>query len=203
MAPIENDWPWHILGGGGHGQDCADIAAALFGAHGPDVWDDHRDDARGTIDEFRTTWRHSNFIIGVNDPATRREIAQSLAEGSTPARLIHPSATISPSAELSPGVVVGAGTQIGPDTVLGPHVHVGPGCTVTRTTVGAFTTISPGVHIAGDVTIGEGCLIGVGAVVSNLITVGDRATIGAGAVVVRPVADGETVVTRQLVATAT
>lgn len=181
-----------ILGFGGHGQDIADIAVAckMF----PLPYDDGANTYAKT-----STVGDQLYVVGVNDPATRR----SLAVGSRAARLVHPTATVSRSAIGGPGVVVGANTTIGPGTVLGAHVHVGAGCTITRTSVGAYTTIAPGVHIAGDVQIGEECFLGVGAVVRNLITIGDRAVIGAGAVVVRNVADGETVVSRQLVATAT
>lgn len=136
-------------------------------------------------------------VIGVNDPATRKR----LAIGSNPVTLIHPTATVDPTSALEPGCVVGAGTHIGPDCYLGAHVHVGPGCTLTRTVVGSFTTISPGVDIAGDVAVGFEVLIGVGARVANLRSIGDRAVIGAGAVVVRDVAPGETVICRELTAT--
>lgn len=178
-----------IVGAGGHGQDLAEIANAC--GYGVAFYDD------GLNPFVKTSHVTGPYVVGVNDPPTRRR----LAVGSAPTRLVHPTAVVADSAELSPGVVVGAGSQVGHRTVLGPHVHIGPGCTITRTTVGAFTTISPGVNIAGDVTIGEEVMVGVGAVVSNLVTIGDRAVIGAGAVVVRDVAPGETVVTRDLTAT--
>lgn len=164
-----------ILGAGGHGHDLADIAAAC--GRYPIFYDD------GHNAYVLCSFAKDPSVVGVNDPATRRR----LAVGSTPTRLVHPSAVVSPSAQLSPGVCVGAGTLLGPSTVLGPHVHVGAGCTLTRTTVGGYTTIAPGVDIAGDVQIGEECLIGVGSTVSNLVTIGDRCVIGAGAVVVRDV----------------
>lgn len=76
---------------------------------------------------------------------------------------------------------------------LGKHVHVNYGSMMTRSSVGDFTTIGPGVTICGDVTIGARCLIGAGAVIKNLVTIGDDVTVGAGAVVVNDLPDGVTV----------
>lgn len=171
-----------LIGWGGHGRDIGAIAEALGLRFVP-------------VDELLPgkpchVDPADPYVVGVNDPATRRR----LAVGSNAVTLVHPTATVSPDADLLPGVVVGAGTCIGPRTRLGSHVHVGAGCTLTRTTVGAFATVAPGVDIAGDVTIGEECLIGVGAVISNLVTIGDRCRIGAGAVVIRDVPDDTTVV---------
>ena len=179
-----------ILGAGGHGRDIAAIADAAGVDH---VF---YDDAVGS-DPRPVMYEGWPYVVGVNDPAVRRR----MAVGTEPATLIHPTATIDPSATISPGCVVGAGTHIGPATDLGPHTHIGAGCTITRTSVGAFTTIAPGVNVAGDVTIGEGCLIGVGSTVSNLVRIGDRVTVGAGAIVTRDIDDGVTVVCREQTAT--
>lgn len=176
--------PLQILGYGAHGQDIRYIAHAC-GETLVLLFDDG-------INEMPGTWRANAcwpYVVGVNDPAARRR----LAIGLNPVTLIHPTATVAPSAVASPGVVIGAGTHVGPKTHLGEHVHIGPGCTLTRTTVGDFTTISPGVDIAGDCTVGSGVLIGVGATIRNLITIGDNAVVGAGAVVVSDVPAGVTV----------
>ena len=169
-----------VLGAGGHGHDIAAIAQARG------VGVEFYDDGWNTLP--CCCRNRGRYVVGVNDPATRRR----LAVGSNAVTLVHPTATVSPDAKLSEGVVVGAASTVGPQVVLGPHVHIGPGCTVTRTTVGGYTTISPGVDIAGDVTIGEECMIGVGATISNLVTIGDRVTIGAGAVVLENVPADQT-----------
>lgn len=171
-----------IIGAGGHGHDLAEIAYAC--GHEVALYDD------GHNPYVKTCHAEGPYVVGVNDPPTRRR----LAVGSTPARLVHPTATVAYPNGLAGGVVVGAGTHLGPSVRADQHVHIGAGCTITRCHIGAFTTISPGVNIAGDVTIGSDCLIGVGATVSNLITIGDRCTIGAGAVVITDVPDDTTVV---------
>lgn len=189
------DYPFRqivqVLGAGGHGQDVASIAEAA--GHIVEFYDDNIA-GRQPI-SARIPGR--NFVVGVNDPATRRR----LAVGSNAVTLVHPTATVDPTAVLEPGCVIGAGTHIGPGCFFGPHVHVGPGCTITRTVIGGFTTVSPGVDIAGDVAVGYEVLIGVGATVANLRRVGAGAVIGAGAVVVRDVESGETVACKDLAAT--
>ena len=180
-----------VLGSGGHGQDVRAIAEAA--GHSCYMLDDrfkpsHRCDALP---------KGEPYVVGVNDPVARHR----LAVGSNPVTLIHPTATVDPSSLIDSGCVIGAGVHIGPGCHLGSHVHIGPGSTLTRTRVGEFATISPGVDIAGDVRVGVGVLVGVGARISNLLTVHDGARVGAGAVVVRDVEPGETVVTRALTAT--
>lgn len=174
-----------ILGAGGHGYDIAAIAEAL--GHEVTFYDDRKTSGR------LNTWalpQGAPFTVGVNDPATRRRLA---GVGTQPVTLVHPTATVDPSALLGKGVVVGPNSYIGPWCVLDDHVHVGAGCTLTRTSVLACTTIAPGVDIAGDCVIGRECLIGVGARVRNLLVVGQRSVVGAGAVVVDHVPSDVTV----------
>jgi len=73
-------------------------------------------------------------------------------------------------------------------------------CTVSHDVdLGDFTTLSPGVHIAGWVSVGRGVFFGTGAVVKNgcrqrKIRINDGAIIGAGACVIGDVDRGATVV---------
>jgi UDP-perosamine 4-acetyltransferase len=141
-----------IFGNGGHGQD---IAATVTG--GVSFLDDN-----------------PRRIIGVNDSATRRKLADRL--GWKGGAWAHPAA------------------NIGPAVTLGEHTHINAGAFLTRCTLGDFVTVGPNATICGDVTIGDDVMIGAGAVIRNLLTIGDGAVIGAGAVVVKDVPPGVTVV---------
>lgn len=168
----------YILGNGGHGRDIADIAKAAGAV--PSMHDDHNGSPLpGDV----------SFLIGIADPITR---AARDYPGNQPYSVRHPS--VIGFAAQSFGCVVGAGTTIGPDVILGRHTHVGAGCTLTRTTIGDYCQIAPGVDIAGDVTIGDRVFIGVGATIRNLVSIADGATIGAGTVVIHDVPAGATVV---------
>jgi acetyltransferase-like isoleucine patch superfamily enzyme len=130
-------------------------------------------------------------LIGVNDPVTRREVAARWPGAAD--------ALIDPTVIQGPRVVIRAGCVIAPNVVLlrevrlGQHVHVNYGSSMTRCTVGDFSTIAPGVTICGDVQIGEAAFVGAGAVICNLLKIGDEAVIAAGAIVTKDVPSGATV----------
>ena len=170
----------HILGNGGHGRDLADIVKAVGAV--PSMHDDNQDRGAPLPDGV-------SFLLGIAEPHARaaRDYAQN-----QPYSLHHPS--VIGSAACGFGAVIGAGTTIGPGVTLGRHAHVGAGCTLTRTTIGDYCQVAPGVDIAGDVTIGDRVFVGVGATIRNLVTIGDDAVIGAGAVVIHDVPAGATVV---------
>jgi len=170
----------HILGNGGHGRDLADIvkSAGLV----PSMHDD--DPERGS-----PLPGDVGYLSGIADPQARSERDYP---GNQPYSLTHPS--VVGSAACGFGAVIGAGTTIGPGVKLGRHAHVGAGCTLTRTTIGDYVQVAPGVDIAGDVTIGDRVFVGVGATIRNLVTIGDDAVIGAGSVVLHDMPAGATVV---------
>jgi sugar O-acyltransferase (sialic acid O-acetyltransferase NeuD family) len=131
------------------------------------------------------------ILVGINSPQTRRVVAQRWGGWAMP--LVDPSAICGPSVEIDFGCVVAPNAILLTDVTLDEHVHVNYGSTMTRCTVGAFTTIAPGATICGDVEIGEGVFIGAGATICNLLKIGDGAVIAAGAVVTKDVPAGETV----------
>lgn len=144
-----------IYGNGGHGRD---IAHNLRGD--VDFYDDSN--LRRTHVDTLDLSRYGRIFIGVNDPRTRRAIAER--HGILGGAWFHPDASI------------------GPAVIIDSHVHINAGATITRSSVGAFTTISPGANICGDVHIGETVTIGAGAVICQFCVIGDGATIAAGAV---------------------
>lgn len=173
-----------IVGAGGHGHDLAAIAEACG--------------ERFLLVDDDPEWDHgvpqepSIYVLGVNDPGVRQELAQRFI-GIPAGVLVHPSVIIGPEVAWSEGVVVGPGSVLHRNVWLGRHAHVGYGVTMTRTSVGDFCTVAPGVTICGDVQIGDGVFVGAGATIKNLVTVGAGAVIGCGAVVVEDVPAGATV----------
>lgn len=170
-----------IYGNGGHGRDIAEIVAAC----GTSVLLCDDNPERGVPPV-------GHYLIGVANPQVRQSLDRW--PHNVPRAFMHPSAIGHPCpGAFHYGSVIGAGTTIGPNVTLGRHTHIGAGCTLTRTTIGDYCQIAPGVDIAGDVTIGDRVFVGVGATIKNLITIGDDAVIGAGAVVIHDVPAGATV----------
>lgn len=129
----------------------------------------HARDIAQTCRKPRLIPHHSNwggwgpFIIGINDPQVRAKVAADI--GGDDVAWVHPDA------------------KLYVDCSYGYGTHINYGVTMTRTTIGVHTTISPGVTICGDVMIGDRVLIGAGATICDRVTIGDDAIVGAGAVV--------------------
>lgn len=176
-----------IVGAGGHGKDMLAIAQRM-GLRCELVDDDP--EWGWPVPEQPTP-----YALGVNDPHRRYEMwHRRFRRWPYALRLIDQDAQWGPSCWMGEGVVLAPRVLLLRDVKLGRHTHVNYGSTMTRTEVGDFTTIAPGVTICGDVTIGDRVFIGAGAVVKNLVTIGSGATIGAGAVVIDDVRPCETVV---------
>ncbi|MET3652557.1 acetyltransferase-like isoleucine patch superfamily enzyme [Dyella japonica] len=88
------------------------------------------------------------------------------------------------------------GTVITTNTAVGPYAQINAGCTVSHDVhLGEFSTLSPGVHVAGHVCIGRDVFVGTGANIingrpDNLLSIGDGAIIAAGACVINSVEPG-------------
>lgn len=98
----------------------------------------------------------------------------------------------------------------GYNIMLGDNVTINYDCVFLdcgKITIGDHTDLGPGVHVYAvthplnpddrktqleqgkDVTIGEGCWIGGGAIICPGVTIGNGSTIGAGAVVTKDIPD--------------
>jgi acetyltransferase-like isoleucine patch superfamily enzyme len=168
-----------LVGYGAHGQDI-DAIAQRCGR-----------DLRVIDERDQNGYAVGEVLLGVNSPHTRRAMAERYPRAAEP--------LMDPSVVRGIGVSLGRGCVIAPNVVLlrhvslGQHVHVNYGSTMTRCSIGDFTTIAPGVTICGDVEIGEAVFVGAGATICNLLKIGDGAVIAAGAVVIHDVPAGETV----------
>ena len=156
-----------LIGTGGHGHDIWETLNHSIPTIYPWRWADHHTDWYPT---------GGGIIIGINDPQLRFQVYEAMRLPVPDNTWIHPAALIQDS------TIIDAGT------------HINYGVTMTRTTIGHHTTISPGVTICGDVTIGDRVLIGAGSTICDRVTIGNDVTIGAGAVVLPEtvIPDGET-----------
>jgi sugar O-acyltransferase (sialic acid O-acetyltransferase NeuD family) len=203
-----------IFGAGGSGREIAVWAErASWGGRPFRVLGLISDPEAGTViggrqvlalDEAASSHPSAYVVVAVGDPRLRsRLLRQALETGlraSPP--LVHPGVWAeldSNTVKLGEGVVICPGSIVTTNVEIGEHVQINVACTVMHDCrIGAFSTLSPAVHLSGNGALGERVFVGTGAVTiqgrpGDPLEVGRDAVIGAGAVVIRNVAPGATV----------
>ena len=195
----------HIFGAGGSGREIAWLASVLFGDAVKLIFVVDQELIRDAVVNAIEVLQmediqpavDSRFVVALGDPAERARVTQMfIAEGHTPATLIHPRSEISPWSNIGHGTVVCANSAVSCNTNIGNHVQVNLSCTISHDVViGDYSTLSPGVNIAGNVRIGKSVFVGTNACFINGVSgkpliIGDGAIIAAGACVTKDVPPG-------------
>jgi sugar O-acyltransferase (sialic acid O-acetyltransferase NeuD family) len=135
-----------------------------------------------------------NCFVAVGNPETRKRIVNKIklhSPGCCFPNLIHPNVSYDTrpyKLAFGEGIIVCSKSVLTTDISLGNFIHINLNCTVGHDSVlGDFSTISPGVHISGNVQIAEKVFIGTGAVVLEKIAICSNVLIGAGSVVTKNV----------------
>lgn len=183
-----------VIGAGGHGKVCADIAIKMK------KWERifFLDDKEGikecmgfpVIDKVSAALcykENTDYFVAIGDNVVREQIQEKLeCEGASVAILLHPDAVIGLSVKIGKGSTVMAGAVINSASQIGKGCIVNTGSSIDHDNViEDYVHISPGVRLAGDVKIGKGSFIGVGSTVSNHITICGGCQTGAGTVVIK------------------
>lgn len=197
-----------IVGSGGHGQVVADVLLAMREV-GQEI------EPVGFVDDDRALHGssplglpvlgpvsdldghpHDAVIIAVGDNRTRQQLARRLeGKGERLVTARHPDSVVGREVDVGAGTLLCAGVVVNPGARIGANVILNTGCSVDHHNVVAdFVHIAPGAHLGGDVSIGEGTLVGIGATVMPQRRVGAWCVVGAGAVVCADVPDGVVVV---------
>lgn len=179
-----------IIGAGGHGLVCADIAK-LLGYIDINFLDDDIDknfDYRiiGKIDDF-VNYLNCDFFIALGNNQLRESVFNKLNEKKCKIiNLIHPSAVIAHDVKLGNGIAVMANSVVNSKCEIKNGVIINTAATVDHECIiKDFVHISPGAHLAGNVHVGERCWLGIGSIVSNNISICNDCLIGAGGVCVK------------------
>ena len=134
---------------------------------------------------------YMNIAIGNNQ--RRQKIAQQI--GGNYFNITHPSSVQSSYTTLGIGNSFLANSVVHMHTKIGNHCIINTGAVVEHDCVlNNFVHIAPNATLCGNVTVGEGTLIGAGAVVVPGIKIGKWVTVGAGAVIVNNIPDHAVVV---------
>lgn len=198
----------YIFGAGGHGREIAWLAESAW-SEVPEIvfLVDNRRFLTSPVDGYPVRilddeylGDDSRFVVAVGDSSLRRRVASGFeSRGASAATIVHPGVEHSARVIIEAGAVVFPGCILTTDVRVGRHAHLNAACTVSHfSQVGDFSTLSPGVHVAGNVYIGDDVFVGVGANIingppGNPLLVGDGAVIAAGACVTDHVASGSMV----------
>ncbi len=193
-----------IIGAGGHGRVCAEIAARcghiVTGFCDPSFalgeWINGVPIIEEEDERLLAEWTdRTQLFVALGDNARRVEVCELARErGIELATLIDPSAIVSDTAEIGSGTVLMANVVVNVNARIGAHCILNTACTIDHDgKLANGVQIGPGVHAAGDVSIGERALVGVGASLLPGVRIGYEAIVGAGAAATADVADGLTV----------
>ena len=179
-----------IIGAGGQGRVCADIAR-LMGYARILFLDDGAPNAEGKVSDYPQYLQDADFFVAIGNGAVRRKIQRMLEEnGASVATLIHPNATVAQDVKIGQGTVVMAGAVINPGAVIGCGNIVNTCASVDHDCcVGDYLHIAVGARICGTVTLEDDSWIGAGAVIIQNLSVCAGCMIGAGAVVVKSITE--------------
>ncbi|MGI6856907.1 NeuD/PglB/VioB family sugar acetyltransferase [Mesorhizobium sp. 1B3] len=151
--------------------------------------------------EARASHPHALWVVAIGNPATRRRVTVELAShGVKFGSYISRRAFIAPTAVLHHPVQIFANAVLSDLCVVRSGAIVHFGCVICHDSIiGEYSTVCPGVTIAGNVAIGNEVWVGVGSsfrdgTTGQPLVVGDGAFVGAGSCVVGPIAAGTLVV---------
>lgn len=184
-----------ILGASGHARVIADIIKASndklvgFLDDNPDIQGSVIFDGKkvlGTTNEDDINkYLDCYFIIGIGSNRVRKLIAEKYPNLKW-YTAIHPSSIIGSNVEIGLGSVIMPGTVINTGTKIGKHCIINTCASIDHDNdLKDYVHVSPGAHLAGTVTIGEGTWICAGVTVINNIMIGENNIIGAGATVIK------------------
>lgn len=181
-----------IVGAGGHGKvvaETAEVCGYTDVSFLDQFWPKKAINAHWPVVGLPER-NHSPLFCAVGRNDARARLFDELNLNDSPV-LIHPDASVSRYAEIAAGSLILAGCVVNTDTVIGHGVILNTASSVDHDCrIAEFVHISPGAHLAGNVTIGARSWIGIGAVIREGVCIGSDVIVAAGAAVVDDVEDG-------------
>ncbi|MBQ8768964.1 MAG: acetyltransferase [Oscillospiraceae bacterium] len=180
-----------IIGAGGQGRVCADIARLMGYDQILFLDDGDASCAVGKTEDYTRYLHSADFFVAIGNAAVRRKLQTMLEKaGADIATLIHPKAVLAENVVVGQGTAIMAGAVINPGTIVGKGAIVNTCASVDHDCrVGDYIHIAVGARICGTVRLEDDSWIGAGAVIIQGLSVCAGCMIGAGAVVVRSITD--------------
>lgn len=143
----------------------------------------------GSIDEALQL-TNAALVIGIAFPQLKKKILQKLSANSTfqyPS-LVHSQTWISKDVTVKQGCIIYPGTTVNYGCEIQDFAVINMNCSLGHhTTVGAYSSLAPGVSSGGHTTIGEGADVGIGVSTIQDINIGKDSIVGGQSMVTKDV----------------
>lgn len=183
-----------IIGSGGHGKVCAEIAESMNKWKTISFLDDSFPSSKKCLDfdiigktSDMNNYTSHDFFVAIGDNGVRENFFEELISLSCNiVSLIHPESYISKYSSI------GYGTSIHQNVVINTDSTIGNGCIINTGTIveheniiSDFVHLSPNVSLGGRVSVGRKTWIGIGSTVINNINISSDIVVGASSLVVK------------------
>jgi len=180
-----------IIGAGGHGKVCAEIARDMEQWSEIVFLDDEKENSLldfpilGPVNIEKYVDNRTNFFVAIGDNIHRREIYHriSMCKG-------HLATLIDTNAIISDYSKIGQGSVIMPGVIVNAKVSIGQGCIVNTGSIiehdsfiEDFVHLSPNATVLGSVHVGSLVWIGAGTTVLNNLSISENIVVGANSLV--------------------
>lgn len=192
-----------IIGSGGHGKVCADIALKMNKWEYVAFLDDNSElvscldlNVIGKISDAQEYKECSDFFVAIGNNRLRGKTLDNLfTDDYSVVNLVHPNAIIGTNSEIGLGTVVMAGVVINSCTMIGKGCIINTSSSIDHDNlIDDYVHIAPGAHTSGMVKIGQGSLLGIGCLIANNVSIGSNCILGAGTVVIKDINESGTYV---------
>lgn len=124
--------------------------------------------------------------IGYKYLSVRKELFEKLSPKIPFGKIIHSTVWVDQTAEIQQGCVIYPGSVIDAHAVISENTILNVSCTIAHdTTIGKHSFLSPRVAVAGFVTTGEKCILGINCTIIDNISIVAGTQIGGGTVVIK------------------
>lgn len=134
-------------------------------------------------------FRNARAICAVGDPIGKKAIiGKAKSRGVKFFNLIHPSVKVHRTVKLGTGISLYAGSVVSAFCDIGDHASINYLCSLSHDcSLGSYSTIAPGVRIAGSGILGEGVFMGINSCTIHNINIGRWSIVGAGTAVIKDI----------------
>lgn len=143
----------------------------------------------GGINWLDTISKEIHVVCTIADSRIKKHIISRINKCNVQyARLIHPTAVVSRYVEMGQDIIIQANCVITTDIVIGNHVQLNPQCGIGHDSkISDYSSLFWNVNVSGNVSIGEGCILGTKTTIIQGKSIGAWSITGANSNIVHDI----------------